>query len=166
MSGRWQWQVHSWKLAGKQQVMGKNDCDRMGAVMIWCTGSKNLFSIKGADVATRGNLANRTVVGWSQYEGRQQQNPKLFKREAVWDSQEQEGVASITHSKQGNSPVSTASRWSLFFLLLLYIFACFNLYSFSHSSCLFLLFVSFLHCPLSSSLTPRGTVLRITQILH
>lgn len=67
-------------------------------------------------MATRGNLVNRTVVGWSQYEGRQQQNPKLFKREAVWDSQEQEGVASITRSKQGNSPVSTASRRSLFFI--------------------------------------------------
>lgn len=65
-------------------------------------------------MATRGNLANRTVVGWSQYEGRQQKNPKLLKREAVWESQEQEGVACITRSKQGNSPVSTARR-SLFF---------------------------------------------------
>lgn len=46
MLGRWQRQVHSWELAGKQQVMGKNDCDRMEAVMIWCTGSKNLFSIR------------------------------------------------------------------------------------------------------------------------
>lgn len=74
-------------------------------------------------MATRGNLANRTVVGWSQYEGRQQQNPKLLKREAVWESQEQEGVACITRSKQGNSPVSTARR-SLFFYFITSIHLC------------------------------------------
>lgn len=74
-------------------------------------------------MATRGNLANRTVVGWSQYEGRQQKNPKLLKREAVWESQEQEGVACITRSKQGNSPVSTARR-SLFFFFITSIHLC------------------------------------------